>query len=122
MLGGSNDYQIKPKHREKFKPSEARQIIKNVFKEKLEEKQENSTSDFNALSREIGDLIKQKLKDMGRDRYKYIVQVALGVQKGQGIQAGCKNYWDIDTDTMAFEQYIDDNIFCLATVWGVYVY
>lgn len=67
-------------------------------------------------------MIKNRLKDIGRDRYKYIVQVTLGVQKGQGVQAGCKNYWDIDTDTMAFEQYVDDNIFCLATVWGIYVY
>lgn len=31
----TNEYQIKPKHREKLKPSEAREIIKNVFKEKL---------------------------------------------------------------------------------------
>ncbi len=28
----TNDFQMKPKHREKFKPSEARDIIKNVFK------------------------------------------------------------------------------------------
>lgn len=46
----------------------------------------------------------------------------MGVQKGQGVQAGCKNFWDIDTDTLAHESYIDDNIFCLVTVWGIYVY
>lgn len=59
---------------------------------------------------------------MGRDRYKYVVQVVLGVQKGQGIQAGCKNFWDADTDNVAFESYLDDNLFCLITVWGIYVY
>jgi hypothetical protein len=31
-----------------------------------------------------------------------VVQVVLGVQKGQGIQAGCKNFWDADTDNVAF--------------------
>ena len=46
----------------------------------------------------------------------------LGSQKGQGVQAGCKNFWDGDTDGVAFEQYIDDNLFCLVTVWAVYVY
>lgn len=50
------------------------------------------------------------------------MQVILGSQKGQGVQAGCKNFWDTDTDAMAFEQYIDDNLFCLVTVWAVYVY
>lgn len=59
---------------------------------------------------------------MGKDRYKFIVQVILGNQKGQGVQAGCKNFWDTDTDAMSFEQYIDDNLFCLVTVWAVYVY
>ena len=67
-------------------------------------------------------MIKDRLKNMGRDRYKYIVQVTLGVQKGQGVQAGCKNFWDVDTDNVAHEHYIDDNLFCLVTVWGIYVY
>jgi hypothetical protein len=46
----------------------------------------------------------------------------LGNQKGQGVQAGCRNFWDADTDGVAFEQYIDDNLFCLVTVWAVYAY
>ncbi len=59
---------------------------------------------------------------MGKDRYKYIVQTVLGLQKGQGVQAGCKNFWDMNTDGMAHESYVDDNLFCLVTVWSVYVY
>jgi hypothetical protein len=50
----------------------------------------------------MADIIKSRLKELGRDRYKYVVQVILGVQKGQGVQAGCKNFWDADTDGMAF--------------------
>ena len=118
----ANEYQIKPKHREKFKPSEAREIIKNLFKEKLLPKQNNPPNDLNPLSREIADNVKYRLKELGRDRYKYIVQVVLGAQKGQGVQAGCKNFWDVDTDNVAHESYIDDNLFCLVTVWAVYVY
>ena len=97
-----NDYQIKPKHREKFKPSEAREIIKAVFKEKVAPKENNPPTDLNPLSREVADQVKYRLKELGRDRYKYIVQVVLGVQKGQGVQVGCKNFWDIDTDSVAF--------------------
>jgi hypothetical protein len=39
---------------------------------------------------------------MNKARYKYIVQVVLGQQKGQGIQAGTKCFWDFETDTVAF--------------------
>lgn len=117
-----NEYQIKPKHREKFKPSEAREFIKGVLKDKLVPKQQNPPSDLNPLSKDIADSIKAKFKENGKERYKYIVQVVLGSQKGQGVQAGCRNFWDADTDGVAFEQYIDDNLFCLVTVWAVYVY
>ena len=117
-----NEYQIKPKHREKFKPSEAREIIKAVLKDKLVPKQQAPPSDLNPTSKDIADSIKYKLKETGKDRYKYIVQVILGNQKGQGVQAGCRNFWDADTDGVAFEQYVDDNLFCLVTVWAVYVY
>ena len=44
------------------------------------------------------------------------------MQKGQGVQDGCRNFWDSETDCVAHESYIDDNLFCLVTVWGVYVY
>lgn len=74
------------------------------------------------LSRDIADQIKYRLKELGKDRYKYVVQVILGLQKGQGVQTGCKNFWDVDTDSVAYEHYVDDKMFCLVTVWGVYVY
>lgn len=56
-----NEYQIRPKHREKFKPSEAREVIKSVLKDKLAPKQQPPT-DLNPLSKEIADSIKYKLK------------------------------------------------------------
>ena len=93
-----------------------------MFKEKLLPKENNPPTDLNPLSKDIADQVKYRLKELGRDRYKYIVQVILGVQKGQGVQTGCKNFWDVDSDSLAFEQYVDDNLFCLVTVWGVYVY
>ena len=51
-MSKNSDYQIKPKHREKFKPSEAREIMKNVFKEKFQsEEGGNSFSDLNAVTK-----------------------------------------------------------------------
>lgn len=32
LANAVNEYQIKPKHKEKFKPSEAREIIKTILK------------------------------------------------------------------------------------------
>ena len=38
---------------------------------------------------------------MNKDKYKYIVHVVLGSQKGQGVQIGCRNFWDSETDAIA---------------------
>jgi hypothetical protein len=57
-----SEYQIKPKHREKFKPSEAREIIKAVLRDKLASKQQSPPSDLNPTSKDIADSIKYKLK------------------------------------------------------------
>ena len=67
-------------------------------------------------------MVKTRLKDLNKARYKYVVHVILGQQKGQGVQAGSRCFWDFETDGMAFEQYVNDNVFCLITVYGVYFY
>lgn len=58
----TNDYQIKPKHREKFKPSEGREVIKSLLQEKLVPKQSAPPGDLNPLSKELAENIKIKLK------------------------------------------------------------
>ena len=118
--GVTNDYQIRPKQREKFKAAEAREVIRAVLKEKLE--LEAADADLAILGRQIADRVKYQLKELGKGRYKYVVQVALGQQKGQGVQAGTRCFWDFETDAVAYEQYLTDNLFCLVTAYGVYLY
>lgn len=50
------------------------------------------------------------------------MQVVLGQQKGQGVQAGTRCFWDFETDSVAYEQFTNDNIFCLVTAYGIYLY
>ena len=118
--GVTNDYQIRPKQREKFKAAEAREVIRAVLKEKLE--LVAADADLAILGRQIADRVKYQLKELGKGRYKYVVQVALGQQKGQGVQAGTRCFWDFETDAVAYEQYLTDNLFCLVTAYGDYLY
>jgi hypothetical protein len=120
-LGGiTNDYQIRPNQREKFKAAEAREVIRAILKKKLENL--GAEADMGALSRQIADRVKYQLKDLGKGRYKYVVQVALDQQKGQGVQAATRCFWDFETDAVAFEQFVNDNLFCLVTAYGIYLY
>lgn len=75
----SQDYQTKPKPREKFKPSKCKEILKETLDSKLKDQTYN---DIPNVSRELADTIKYKLKESGYNRYKFIVHVIIGQQKG----------------------------------------
>jgi len=54
------------------------------------------------LTKDIADEIKSKLKsDLKLERYKFVVQVVIGEQKGEGVRMGCRCFWDSDTDSYA---------------------
>jgi hypothetical protein len=89
----------------------------------LNDKFKNQTyTELSKLTFEIADSIKYKLKELGLPRYKYMVNVVIGQQKGQGVRVGTRCFWDSDTDNCASEYFVNDTLFCLATVYGVYLY
>ena len=56
-------------------------------------------------TREIADGIKGSIKQLELQRYKYVVQVVIGEQRGEGVRMGCRCFWDADTDVSADEAY-----------------
>jgi hypothetical protein len=56
------------------------------------------------------------------DRYKFIVNVAIGEIRGEGVKVGARCFWDADTDNMAQETFMNDTLFCVAVAFGVYYY
>ena len=70
----------------------------------------------------IANEIRDKLKGLGLDRYKYLVQVVMGEQRGQGVRMGCRCFWDSETDSNASEVFINDKLFCVASAYAVYLY
>ena len=70
----------------------------------------------------IADAIRSRLKALGLPRYKFIVQLVIGENKGQGFRMATKCLWDSATDDFASEDYRNDNIFAVAVAYGVYLY
>eukprot|EP00892_Ulva_mutabilis_P007690 jgi/Ulvmu1/5293/UM022_0087.1 len=114
-------YQVKPTYTHKFKEKEVREIIQAVLKNKLTGSAYNADA-TSALTREIADDIKQELKDKDWPRYKYVVHVVIGEQKGEGLQIACRAFWDSNTDAIAKEVFENKSLFAVATAYGVYYY
>ena len=73
-------------------------------------------------AKEIADEIKQEIKEKGWPRYKYIVHVVIGEQKGEGVKVSCRCFWDANCDAFAKGTFENKSVFAVATVYGVYYY
>jgi tctex1 domain-containing protein 2 len=117
----NTEYQIKPKQREKFKPAKTKEILQEIMSNTLKDKT-YSHDKAQEFSRFIADDVKSRLKNMNLPRYKFLVQVTVGEQKGQGVRVGTKCFWDYDTDYCTSEVFQNDSLFCLCVVYAVYLY
>ncbi|XP_046853703.1 dynein light chain Tctex-type protein 2B-like [Xenia sp. Carnegie-2017] len=116
-----NTYKIRPNFKDKFRPATVKSLIHNVLHEELAGKQYNS-DECTLWSKKLSEMIKGKIKDLKLDRYKILVQVVIGEQKGEGVKVACRCLWDSDTDNYAQDIFMTDTFFCVASVYGVYHY
>ena len=75
--------------------------VKNIMEEVLREKLTGATyhpDNTSQWTREIADEIKQSLKMQDMDRYKYVVQVMIGEQRGEGVSMSARCFWDQKRD------------------------
>ncbi|KAF7667209.1 hypothetical protein LDENG_00072060 [Lucifuga dentata] len=120
-MGESNTYLIRPNHQHKFKPAVVKACIREILRERLSGLQYNS-EEVSDLSHSLTNSIKDKVKNVGFDRYKLVVQLVIGEQRGQGVKMSSKCLWDADTDNYAADVFMNDSLFCLVAVFGTYYY
>merc|ERR1712167_170137 len=101
-----NTYNIRPNFKQKFRPNIVKDIIHNTLTERLADKTYNPENTAQ-LTKDISDDIKNQLKDLNLPRYKFVVQVVIGEQKGAGVRMGCRCFWDADTDNYAHSTFMN---------------
>lgn len=74
------------------------------------------------LAKELADSIRTQLKALELPRYKILVHVVVGENRGEGVRVGTRCLWDTTTDSVVHESYTNDALFAVATVYGVYLY
>jgi hypothetical protein len=116
-----NTYIVTPESKQKFRPGPAKEIMREVLEAKLS-KATYHAEQTALMTKQVADEIKDRLKELALPRYKVVVQVVIGEQRGQGVRMGSRCFWDQDTDQAASEQYANESLFCVATAYGVYLY
>jgi len=116
-----NSYVIRPHFEQKFKPAKVKELIHNVLTSNLLEKEYDSEQALE-WTQTICDAIREQAKELNLERYKIVVQAIIGEQRGEGVKMACRCLWDSDTDNYAQDVYMNDSLFCVAAVYGIYYY
>lgn len=69
----------------------------------------------------LAERMKMAVKELGLDRYKVIAVVQLGEMKQQGLEVASRSLWDSQRDSFVSTQFQNASLFCIATVFGVYL-
>lgn len=92
------------------------QFVKNTIQEILSEElggKTYSAENAKKWTTSIANSINIKVKDMKWKRYKHVVQVIIGEQRGAGLKSGVKCIWDSETDNFASEVFMNVSNFYL---------
>ncbi|XP_004067937.1 tctex1 domain-containing protein 2 [Oryzias latipes] len=114
-------YLIRPDYQKKFKPAIVKEFVHEIVRERLSGVKYEPEKIPETCS-SLADCIRDKVKSLGIDKYKIIVQVMIGEQRGQGVKMCSRFFWDADTDNYAEDVFMNDSLFCVAAVFGCYYY
>ncbi|XP_066476970.1 dynein light chain Tctex-type protein 2B isoform X2 [Tiliqua scincoides] len=118
---GGRTYSLRPAFQHKFRSSTVKECIHEVLKEELTGIQ-YSPEDIPQLTKSLSETIRDKLKEKGFQRYKIIVQVVIGEQRGEGVNMAARCFWDADTDNYAHDVFMNDSLFCVVVAFGCFFY
>ena len=122
-------YHLGPNENERFSPSKAKTIAKEILVGELDGKVDETSvenwADFGDelenLSKDIADKIKERCKQsLNIPRYKILVQVTIGQMKDQGVKITSRCLWDTATDNYATVSFQNQHIWASAIVFGLY--
>eukprot|EP00698_Gefionella_okellyi_P008785 TRINITY_DN2198_c0_g1_i1.p1 TRINITY_DN2198_c0_g1~~TRINITY_DN2198_c0_g1_i1.p1 ORF type:complete len:164 (+),score=30.61 TRINITY_DN2198_c0_g1_i1:41-493(+) len=137
-----NTFQMKPKEGTKFEPSKVRAILKEVLAEHLDKKEipapppkpglpptntekqyeydQYSADRGQEMAKEICQEVQEKVKKLGFDRYKFVVQATIGEVKGQAVRVASRCLWDDKNDNFASEEFRTPHMYGIVIVFGMY--
>jgi tctex1 domain-containing protein 2 len=90
-------------YRDKVPVSAMQEILNSILREKLTNMNNYEGERCGEAVKWMSEQAKTRLKALGYDRYKFVVQVVLGERREQGLRAGSRCFWDAGTDNQASE-------------------
>lgn len=104
-----------------FNCQEIKKYLHKILHENLSDQQYDEQQ-CQMLTKNLSNIIKDLLKTLGYDRYKFIIQIYICQQNEDNLQMFCQSYWDSQTDRYAQSIYINQFLICIATAFAIFYY
>jgi hypothetical protein len=105
--------------RTQFRAHEVQAILRAVLRERMQEQQYDPVKAAH-ISKHIAEDLREKVKALGCERHKLVIQVTLGQKTGQAMRIASRCLWDTATDGFASETYENETLYCVCQVFAVY--
>lgn len=113
-------YRMAPQADRKFRPQIVKKIMDEAFEESLDGLNGYDSVKCRALTTQVCEDIKQRVKWLNFERCKLICLVHIGSISGQGMRVASQCLWDHTVDNFASTTYSKGDIFAVALLFGVY--
>ena len=72
------------------------------------------------LAKGMSNSIMSDLKSLGYERFKFVCTVTIGQNKGQGVRIASRSVWNTDSDRFVSESFMNESLFAVGVVFGIY--
>ncbi|KAJ2787163.1 Tctex1 domain-containing protein 2 [Coemansia interrupta] len=111
-----------PDYMHKFRPATARPLIGEILRGEIGGWRYDA-AEVAEVGKRVSEAITKRLSsEAGMERYKFITNVSLFQNDGQGARMGTSMVWDAESDAAVQETYASEGVRCVAVVFAVYVY
>lgn len=103
----------------KFQRYKVQAVIRQVLKDRMEKQQYDPVKGAQT-AKQLADDLREKVKALGYEHYKLVIQVTMGQKKGQAMRIVSRSLWDTSTDSFASETFENESLYCVCQVFGLY--
>ena len=114
-----NTYKTKPDEGHEFRSAAVRSAVEDVLRIHLKDVTYDPKQ-IKTLTCQLSTMIQHKVKGLGFERHKLICNVIVGQRQDQGVNMTSRCLWDPVSDNWACAEFVNDTVFAIATVHGVY--
>ncbi|KAH9496145.1 Tctex1 domain-containing protein 1-B [Bulinus truncatus] len=119
FIAYENTYKMEPDKGKKISVRRVEEVILGVFQQYLSGMKYDPKI-FPLLSKNLAEVIRDRVKSQGIDRYKILATVNLLERRSQGVQIASRALWNQQLDTFASASFEGPNYFAVGTVYAVY--